>query len=217
MEIGLYIWNLKNKFHLILLSFIFLNCNQIQQKNKNIDNINFEKIVSGSLVCRLGNGYFSGYFKKYASIEKKFSHIGIVSKENDSLFVYHSEASEFTGIGFVKKELLSSFLNEIKIYDFYELNFNDTINFQIVEQVKQYYNLKVPFDMDFNSSDDKKLYCTELIAISINKTLKDSIIKPTMTLNKRKLFALDDIYLNENVKKITFANPASASVSLVTE
>lgn len=206
MEIGLYIWNLKNKFLLILLSVIIFSCNQIQQENNNFNKDNFKKLVSGDLVCRLGNGYFSSYFKEYASTEKKFSHIGIVSEENDSLYVYHSEASELTGIGFVKRELLSSFLYEIKTFEFYKLNFNDSINYKIVEQVKHYYNIKVPFDMDFNSSNDKKLYCTELIAVSINMTLKDSIIKPTLKLNKRTLFALDDIYLNKNVKKITFAN-----------
>jgi len=162
--------------------------------------------VSGNLVCRLGNGYFSNYFKEYASSEKKFSHIGILSKENDTLYVYHSEASELTGIGFVKKELLNSFLEEIKTFEFYQLGFNDTINYRILEQVKSYYNLKTPFDMDFNSSDDTKLYCSELIAVSINKSLKDSIIKPTLILNKKRLYALDDIYLNENVTKITFAN-----------
>lgn len=142
--------------------------------------------MSGNLVCRLGNGYFSNYFKEYASTEKKFSHIGILSKENDTLFVYHSEASELTGVGFVKKELLNSFLDGIKTFDFYRLDFNDTINSQILEQVKRYYNLKTPFDLDFNNADDTKLYCSELIAVSINKSLKDSIIKPTLILNKKK-------------------------------
>lgn len=206
MGIGLYIWNQKNKFQLILISFILFNCKQIQKKNKKRENINFQEIVTGDLVCRLGKGYFSGYFKDYASVEKKYSHIGIVSKENDSLFVYHSEASEFTGIGFVKRELLNSFLNKIDVFSFYKLNFDDTINLQIIEKVKEYYHLKVPFDINFNSSNDKKLYCTELIAISINKTLEDSIIKPTITLNDKKIFGLDDIYMNKNVKKITFTN-----------
>lgn len=198
--------SLKNKIQLILLTFIIFGCTDTHQKNESSNNVNFENLVSGDLVCRLGEGYFSSYFQKFASLEKKFSHIGMVSKENDTLFVYHSEASEFTGIGFVKRESLTSFLNGIKTFDFYKMNFNDSINAQIVKQVKQYYSLKVPFDVDFDSSNDEKLYCTELIATSINKTLKDSVIKPTITLNKRKLFALDDIYLNENVKKITFLN-----------
>lgn len=206
MVIGLYTWNLKNRLYLILLIFLVFGCKPTQRETKIMDNINFEKLDSSDLVCRLGDGFFSNYFKKYASLEKKFSHIGIISKENDSLFVYHSEASEFTGIGFVKRESLTSFLNGIEIFNFYKLNFNDSTNLQIVNQVKQYYSLQVPFDIDFDSSNDKKLYCTELIATSINKTLNDSVIMPTLQLNSRKIFALDDIYLNKNVKKITFAN-----------
>jgi hypothetical protein len=206
MENGLYMWIRKNKLHLLALSFLIFSCTQIQQKKKNIKIVNFKTIHSGDIVCRLGNGFFSNYFKAYGSTEKKFSHIGIVAIENDSLFVYHSEASEFTGIGFVKRELLSSFLNEINIYDFYRLNFNDSTKSQIIENVKHYFKLKVPFDIDFNSLNDKNLYCSELIATSINKTLNDSIIKPSLILNNKKLYALDDIYLNENIYKIK--NPA---------
>ena len=202
MEIGLFICNLKNKILFLLILFNVFSCNQIRPEKNILDNQSINKLASGNLVCRLGNGYFSKYFKEYASTEKKFSHIGILSKENDTLFVYHSEASELTGIGFVKRESLNSFLKGIKTFDFYRLNFNDTINFQILNQVKHYYNLKTPFDVEFNSTDDTKLYCSELIAISINKSLKDSIIKPTLILNKKKLYALDDIYLNENVTKI---------------
>lgn len=42
-------------------------------------------------------------------------------------------------------------------------------------------------------------------ATSINKKLKDSVIKPTLMMNNKKLSALDEICLNENVKKITLA------------
>ena len=198
--------NLKNKIHLILLSITIFSCDGTKQESEGLNNVNFKKLVSGDLVCRLGNGFFSSYFKRYASEEEKYSHIGIISKENDSLFVYHSEASEFTGIGFVKRELLNSFLKGIETYDFYKLNFNDSINSRIVEQAKQYHCLKAPFDTDFNSSNDEKLYCTELIATSINKTLRDSVIKPTMILNKRKIFSLDDVYLNKNVQKLGCVN-----------
>lgn len=206
MEIGLYTWILRNRLYLILLIFLVFSCKPTQQKTENIDNIDAEKLVSSNLVLRLGNGFFSNYFKKYASSEKKFSHIGIISKENDSIFVYHSEASEFTGIGCVKRESLTSFLNGIETFDFYKLNFNETKNLEIVDQVKQYYKLKIPFDIDFDSSNDKKLYCTELIATSINKALEDIVIIPTLQLNNKKIYALDDIYLNKNVTKITFTN-----------
>ena len=204
MAIGLYIWTLKNRLLYVFLSLLFFGCNN----SENTENIvlHQDELFTGNLICRLGNGYFSQYFKEYASTEKVFSHIGILSLENDKLFVYHSEASELTGVGYVKKESLTKFLNGIKTYEYYKLNFSDSISNQIIKTVKSYYNKKTPFDMDFDSESDDKLYCTELIASSINKTLNDSIIKPTLNLNGKKLYALDDIYLNEYVTKITFGD-----------
>lgn len=204
MEIGLYIWNLKSKIYIFSLIILIVSCDK--EINESTAEIDFKKIENGFLVCRLGNGYFSNYFKKYASKEQKYSHIGITSIENDIIYVYHSEASEFTGVGYVKKEKLNFFLKDIEVYDFFEFCYPDSIKTKILNSVKSYYNNKTPFDLDFNSFKDDKLYCTELIATSINKSFDSIEINPSLMLNNKKLYALDDIYLNKNVKKITFAN-----------
>ncbi len=165
-------------------------------------NIDVQGLRTGMLVCRLGNGFFSDYFKKYASKEKKYSHIGIISIENDTIFVYHSEASELTGVGKVKREPLNSFLYKIEVFDFFELNYSNTTITKILGITKGYYSDNIPFDLDFNSSNDDELYCTELVANSINKGLDYLLIKPSLELNGNKIFSLDDIYLNKNVKKV---------------
>jgi len=205
MVIGLYIWNLKNRLFVFVILVLFSSCNKSTKDNKiEFDN---KKVENGFLICRLGNGYFSNYFRKYASKEQKYSHIGIISKENDSIYVYHSEASEFTGVGYVKKERLSFFLKEIQIFDFYEFNFPDSTKTNILNSIKGYYERNTPFDLNFNSFNDNELYCTELIATSINNNVSDSIkIIPSLLLNGKKLYSLDDIYQNKNVRKITFAN-----------
>lgn len=186
--------------------FLFLGCNNSSTQEHFEYSLNEEELKNGFLICRLGTGYFSNYFKKYASKEKKYSHIGIVSKKDDTIYVYHSEASELTGVGCVKKEKLSSFLKGIKVYDFFEFKYPDSIKNKILEEVEGYYNKKTSFDLDFNSFNDREVYCSELIAISINNVLKTTVISPSLTLNGKKLFALDDIYLNENIKKITLVN-----------
>lgn len=186
---------------------LFLGCDNSKKNNEDEIGFDFKQIKNGFLICRLGNGYFSNYFRKYASKEQKYSHIGIISKENDSIYVYHSEASEFTGIGYVKKESLNLFIKEIKTFDFFKFKLSDSTKTNIMNSVKGYYEKKTPFDLNFNSFDDNELYCTELIATSINNSVTDSIkITPSLLLNGKKLYSLDDIYLNKNVKKITFAN-----------
>ncbi len=203
MEIGLCIWNLKNKALFIIFFLVLFGCENTKKQQSVQINVNQDKLTNAVLVCRLGNGFFSSYFKRYASKEQKYSHIGIISIENDTTFVYHSEASELTGVGFVKKETLNQFLKGIKVYDFFQFNYSDSIKNKILDNVKNYYLKKVSFDLDFDSFDDNKVYCAELIAISINKVFDTIQIKPNIILNDKKLYGLDDIYLNENVYKIS--------------
>lgn len=199
METGLFIWNLKNNIFLIFC--LFISCNSSQNSKTKETILNSENLKNGTLVCRLGNGYFSNYFRKYASKEKKFSHIGIISKENNELYVYHSEASELTGVGFVKKEKIKTFLRDIKVFEFFEFNYNDSIKGEIISKINGYYLNKTPFDLNFDSENDNELYCTELIATSINKALNKKEIIPSLKLNGKNIYALDDIYLNKNIEK----------------
>ena len=201
MATGWYTWDRKNNVCFVLC-ILFLNCNKPKTETAT-ENLMYQNTLNnGVLVCRLGTGYFSEYFKNYASKEKKYSHIGMVAKENDTLFVYHCEASELTGVGFVKREQLSSFLKGIKVFDFFDFNYTDSIKNQVLNNVKYYYKHKTPFDLEFDSFNDDKVYCTELIAISINKIFEEVVIYPSLNLNGKQLYALDDIYLNENVKLI---------------
>lgn len=204
MESGWYILKVKNRLLIILLLLLFLGCKPPQEQESLRDIPNQNKIENGYIVCRLGNGYFSQYFKKFASQEMIYSHIGIVSIENEKIYVYHSEASELSGIGHVKKEPLYSFLDSIETYDFFQFNYPDSTKTKILDKVKTYYLNKTPFDINFDSFNDNEVYCTELIAISINKALRKEAIKPSILIRGKKLYALDDIYLNENMKKVEF-------------
>ena len=190
---------LKNKILILAFSFFCVGCNSSNEKQEFTLNIDQELLCTGDIICRLGNGYFSKYFREYASREKKYSHIGILSIENGVIYVYHSEASELTGVGLVKKETLNYFLSDINIYEFYRMNYSTSMISQITNKVKIYYQRKTPFDLDFDSSNDNELYCAELIAVSINSALKKVVIEPTLILNNQLLYGLDDIYLNKNI------------------
>lgn len=196
-----------SKIGLILcILFLFQSCHQEVPSKPFSKIINTQKLKSGMLVCRLGNGFFSNYFRKYASAEQKFSHIGILSIENDSVFVYHSEASELTGIGSVRRDEIHVFLKGIKVFEFYEMDYSETEIASIVSEAKKYFRQKTPFDLDFDNSNDDKLYCTELIATAINNILGEDEIQPGIILNDKEIYGLDDIYLHPRVQKMTLTN-----------
>lgn len=156
----------------------------------------------GDVVVRKGNGYFSSFFMKLGSQEKKYSHIGLIDKVGDSLFVIHIEASELTGQGEVLREPITAFLKDIETYAFYANMLSASQQQAVVSQATAYYKAKVAFDLEFDSANDEKLYCSELVAKSINKAIDSIIIQPTLQYKEVLFYGLDDIYNASIFKKI---------------
>lgn len=150
----------------------------------------------GDVICRLGNGFFSAHFRNYGSQEKLYSHLGLLEVVHDSAFVLHAEASELTGIGYIKREPVHEFLSGTKTWGLYRFNYTDSIKNRIVDTAKWYFDCKTPFDLQFDLSDDNALYCTEYIAVSINKGCGQTIISPTLLIQEQRFYGLDDIYLH---------------------
>lgn len=195
-------YGIKKIIFVLYFFSIAINCSSDypSKKIKSIHDFTFLK--EGDLVCRLGNGYFSNYFREYASKEKRYSHIGIIGIENNILYVYHSEASELTGIGGVKKEKLEDFLDGIKVYSFFRVNLSEREKELVIAQASKYLDKHTKFDLDFISNNDNELYCTEFVASCINKGINKELIKPTLKLKSKLIFSLDDIYENKNVNSL---------------
>lgn len=188
------------KIIILFTSIFYLGCNT-HTKELNTFNEGI-KLKSGDIICRLGNGYFSKFFKRYSVKEKKYSHIGIISIQNDSIFVYHSEASELTGVGKVKREVIHSFLNKIKTYGIYRINSNEFIKEKIVNEAELYYKDETKFDLNFDLTNDDEVYCSELVANSINKGFQKKVIRPNIIFNDKEFYGIDDIYLNKELKLV---------------
>ncbi|MDR3058318.1 MAG: hypothetical protein LBU84_09290 [Prevotella sp.] len=187
-------------FFLILFFLTFAGC--AKEEKKTIDPSSFEGIQNGDIICRLGTGFFSNQFKNYSLSEKLYSHVGIVDQYGDSLFVIHAEASELTGVGHVKREAIQVFLDGITTWGVYRINAGDSVRNNIAVYAKGYFIDKTPFDLDFDASEDKKVYCTELVALSVNKAVNDSLIKPDMNLGRRKVYGIDNVYLLPDIETI---------------
>ncbi|NDV78063.1 YiiX/YebB-like N1pC/P60 family cysteine hydrolase [Dysgonomonas sp. 511] len=183
------------KIVFLVFSFIlFLSACGSSPKEEQPLNLSPE-ISNGDIVCRMGNGFFSNRFKDFSSREKIYSHAGIVEQVGDSLFVIHAEASELTGIGFVKREPISVFLDGIKTWGVYRVAAADSIRHCMASIAKGYYQRHTPFDLDFDAADDSKVYCTELVALAVNKAFGYTVVKPELNLGKLKIYGIDNVYL----------------------
>ncbi len=198
MANGWYIWKQKSSCTLLLL-LLLIACKH--KKALPLDISDYD-LRSGDIVCRLGNGFFSKYFKEFASKEQRYSHIGLVEVTQDTIFVIHTEASELTGVGFVKREPIARFLEKITVFGFYRITATDALRQRIIAKVNSYYKDKVPFDMDFKTADDSELYCTELVARAINYAFDSIVIRPELQLGSRKFYSLDAIYQHPLAQKL---------------
>lgn len=187
----------------LILFFTTISCKKNKiEKTEEIDNnlsISSIKFENGDLIYRNGNGAISQFFKKTSLQEQHYSHGGIISISNDSIYVIHTEASEITHIGGAKKETINSFLKNITQWGLYRIDTTQAVKNKIVSEAMQYVEKETPFDFDFDSSTEDKVYCTQLLSLSINKAMGREIIKTQENASlHKKYYAVDDTYLMPN-------------------
>ena len=155
--------------------------------------VEVDSMRSGDLVCRLGNGYFSGIFRRFSGESERFSHIGVFHREGDSCFVIHADADELNGVGSVRMESLSEFLRQSHDHQFYRFT-TDSIRCGVDLIAHDYFRQGIPFDNRFDLASNSSLYCTELVAVAINRaTHKDSTIAPFSLSESFCYYRIDDI------------------------
>ena len=148
---------------------------------------------SGDLVCRLGNGYFSGIFRRFSGDSERFSHIGVFHREGDSCFVIHADADELSGVGGVRKESLRDYLCGAHDHLFARITV-DSIRLGVDSLALSYLGREIPFDTRFDLSSDSALYCTELVAVAINRAANDSFVVSPYSLREGfSYYRVDDI------------------------
>lgn len=153
-----------------------------------------QPIDNGDIVLRREEGFVSALFSSYASKAGVFSHVGIVAKDSvGSIGVIHCELKETKEPSSVRYETIENFLSLADTFAIYRLEYSSSVRDEVVDKVWQRYAKGARFDFDSDNSTDSLLYCTELIAKSINDALGDSVIQPTTIFLEKPCFSLDDL------------------------
>lgn len=184
-------------FFIMLLPLVGTMCSEEKKLSPSdiSDGLNLSMpsgISDGDLICRLGNGFFSGYFQRLNGKGCRFSHIGILSCEGDSLYVYHAEASELTGEGQVLKIPFEVFAKDALEWEVFPLG-DSVVGAEVVKWAELYRSKPTPFDMDFDLSSDSALYCTELVAKCVNLSYGKDTILPTGEIRGLRYYSVEDV------------------------
>lgn len=137
-----------------LLLTLSLNASSLKPNPQEISK-NFK---TGDIIFRKEDSFLSDKFEKMDG--RGYSHIGIIYFKDKKAHVLHIERTKDTND--LKVDSLKKFLKYAQKYKV--LRAKTTINQSILNrQIKKLIKQNPPFDMNFDTKSDDKLYCTELI------------------------------------------------------
>ncbi len=162
-------------------------------------------IKTGDVVTRTGNDFTSESLRKLCRRNTTYSHCGIASIENDSLFIYHALGGEWNPDEKLKRETFEKFAdpytnNGIGLFRF-EMPTSDAA--QLVKVVQRFFELPLKFDMKFDLATDDRMYCAEFIYKSLREASKQQIVLAKSHIGDFEFIGVDDIFLHPACNKIT--------------
>lgn len=159
---------LKAFFVFAILLLPFAACNKQASELTCIFTENVDKLQEGDLVFRRGMGTAS-YLVYLADKRGIYSHVGILLKDSCGWMVIHSvpeEQDETNGMEIMKKDSLNLFFRSDRAIEgaVFRLETNNgQITSTVAEESRKLLAQNIYFDHSFNTEDNTKMYCTELI------------------------------------------------------
>jgi Permuted papain-like amidase enzyme, YaeF/YiiX, C92 family len=160
-------------------------------------------ITTGDLIVRTGNDFTSQSLRSLNQRDKTYSHCGIASIENDSLFVYHALGGEFNPNQKIRKDKFEIFAEPysnrgIGIYR-YPLSQREINNLMLT--VKQLYKMGIMFDMKFDLQSNDRMYCAEFVYKAYIMGTKGKLQFNTSHIDKFAFIGVDDLFMHPLCKE----------------
>ena len=159
---------MKRRYTLLLLLFgLLVGCHEGNRQGSDLAGEVAKTLEEGDLLFRRGTG-FAGRVVSSFDAEGRFSHVGIVVREEGDWRVVHAvpyEPEDENDFDRVKCESLVGFLGRYPDaeYGHYRPKIAHESLTRIVAHALRQSQKQVPFDHAYNLEDTTELYCTELI------------------------------------------------------
>lgn len=162
-------------------------------------------LEAGDIVLRAGNDVTSNMLRQLNLKDKRFSHCGIVIAESGTWWVYHSIGSESAPDQAIKKDPLMHYWNpeDNLAIGYAHLHITRQERRKLLRTADSLYRLKIPFDMQFDLKSDDRMYCTEMVAKSIQHSIPEAHLQPTDTLGRR-YWGIDNIICNKLIGAVHY-------------
>lgn len=161
------------------------------------------EIQTGDLVTRTGNDFTSQSLRKLCQRNQTYSHCGIASIENDTLFIYHAMGGEWNPDEKLRRDPWFLFAepysnNGVGLFRF---DLPDSTIKKLVAVTQQFYRDGLTFDMKFDLQTDDKMYCAEFIYKSYLKASNGKMGFHKSRIGDFEFIGPDDIFLHPLCKR----------------
>jgi hypothetical protein len=170
---------------------------KIARANLLIDSVK-KTIQTGDLVTRTGNDFTSESLRSLNQRDHTYSHCGIASIENDSLFVYHSLGGEFNPDQKIRRDPLEVFADPYsnKGIGSYRFQLNPEELKSLMVTVRKLYAMGIMFDMKFDLQTNDHMYCAEFVYKSYLMGTNGKLHFNISHIGKFEFIGVDDLFLN---------------------
>jgi hypothetical protein len=160
-------------------------------------------IATGDLIVRTGYDFTSQSLRSLNQRDKTYSHCGIASIENNSLFVYHALGGEFNPDQKIRKDKFEIFAEPysnrgIGIYR-YQLSQSEIKSLMLT--VKQLHQMGIMFDMKFDLQSNDRMYCAEFVYKAYVMGITGKLQFSTSHIGKFTFIGVDDLFLQPLCKE----------------
>ncbi|MDB5198206.1 MAG: hypothetical protein JWO92_169 [Chitinophagaceae bacterium] len=155
-------------------------------------------IQQGDMILRTGNDFTSESLRQLSFTDKTYSHCGIASIENDTVFVYHALGGEWNPDEKLRRDPLELFCNpeENRGFGIFSFKFNASQINTLDSLVKAWYKNGLMFDMKFDLATNDRMYCAEFVSKAVSQCTNHRINFSTSRINNFEFVAVDNLFLN---------------------
>lgn len=162
-----------------------------------------DNLRHGDLLFREGRTFASEVARKASLRDQRFSHVGIVERQKDEIFVIHAISDETKGLEGLVREKLSSFLVDGKSFGAFRMKLEEARVKEIVQKAKGFFEKKIPYDHDYDLAESEKFYCTEFV-FHLFQGLPETVRIGTSDFLGKKIIAIENIYEDEDFFEAVF-------------
>ena len=158
---------------------------------------------TGDIVTRMGTDITSLLLSKINPTDPSYSHCGIISIEQDTVFVYHSIGGELNPDQKMRRDPLFLFAQpaDCKRLGIFSPNLTGPQKQTLGSMVKNLYLKTIPFDMEFDLETNEKQYCAEMVSKCIGSITGNMNWATILEYNNIRFIPVENIYHNKFVRE----------------